>query len=264
MSESKVTSFDVVSALRTHFGDAFAFFEQVGNSTGGRVTNWADVVAVGLWPSRGLDIIGVEVKVSRQDWLSEYKNPKKAEAVARFCDYWYLAVGSADIVRDGELPTNWGLLVLKGGKIHCAKAAVKNESPELTRGFIAAVLRRAATPTSDALSQEYRKGYDKAREEFRKREAENPRSITYTQEEYTRIVKVMRDFEEASGISLRYEYNGKKLGEAVKLVMDSERMANRLENSRYAVENIRKIAQELEGSYNKAVAELRQADAYVP
>ncbi len=261
--EPAATSFDVITALRTHYpSNAYAFFEQVGNSTGGPSTNWADAVVVGLWPSRGLDIVGIEVKVRRTDWQAELKNPKKAEAIARFCDYWYLAVGDPDIVREGELPTNWGMFVLrKDGKIHCVKAAVKNESPELTRGFIAAVLRRASAPTADALSLEYRRGYDKARDEFRKHEAENPKTLAHSQEEYNRIVKVMRDFEDASGISLRYSYDGKKIGEAVALVMQPERLQRQLDNSRHAVEQLRRIAQEMEGLQNRAIQELGQANS---
>jgi hypothetical protein len=256
--EKLKTSFDVVSALRCHYTpDAYAFFEQVGNSTGGRASNWADCVVVGLWPSRGLDIVGIEVKVSRQDWLSELKNPKKAEAVAKFCDYWYLAVGDADIVREGELPTNWGLYVpRKDGRIHCAKAAVKNETPELSRGFIAAVLRRASAPTSDELSKEFQRGYEKAKKEQRERQALNPASDQYTLKEYNRLVEVCKQFEQASGVELRYAYDGKKVGEAVRLVLDGERVKQRLEQAKIAIDRFGAIHQEMKNQFDKATEQL--------
>ncbi len=60
-----------------------------------------------LYPSRGLEINGFEVKGSRQDWIKELKSPEKSAPVQRFCDRWWI-VAPAGIIQPGELPPTWG------------------------------------------------------------------------------------------------------------------------------------------------------------
>jgi hypothetical protein len=137
---------DVVVALRKRYpSPTWAFFECVANGTGSRADRWADALAMGIWPSRGLEIHGIEIKVSRSDLLRELRDPKKAEAVAAYCDYWWIAVGDPKIVKVEELPPAWGLLVpsAKDG-MRPLRAAVRTETKTLDRPFVAALLRRAA------------------------------------------------------------------------------------------------------------------------
>lgn len=55
---------------------------------------------------------GFEVKVSRADWLTEHRTSgKKSEAWRRHCDYWWLVVPNQRVIKPGELPVGWGLLV---------------------------------------------------------------------------------------------------------------------------------------------------------
>lgn len=146
------TSHAVYAAILRYFeAPAFAVFPEVSNATGSRASRWADALAIGLWPSRGLYFHGVEIKVSRSDLVRELKDPAKAEAIASYCDYWWIAVGSADIVKDvSELPATWGLLVPAKGKaddaptLRIAKQAVKMEPKEIGRTFIAAIIRRVS------------------------------------------------------------------------------------------------------------------------
>jgi hypothetical protein len=46
---------------------------QVGDATGADVGRHADVVVMGLWPSRGLKLMGFEIKAGRGDWLGELR-----------------------------------------------------------------------------------------------------------------------------------------------------------------------------------------------
>lgn len=85
----------------------------------------ADALVVDLWPSSGHVIHGFEVKVSRSDWLTELKDPEKAEAFKPFCDYWWLVVPDAAIVRD-DLPAGWGLLALTPAGLRARVPAPKN------------------------------------------------------------------------------------------------------------------------------------------
>ncbi len=74
---------------------AFALFTNVRNKTGygGGPERYADAIAMSLYPSRGLELHGFEFKSSRSDWVAERDNPEKAEAIAGYCDRWWLVVG---------------------------------------------------------------------------------------------------------------------------------------------------------------------------
>jgi hypothetical protein len=103
-----------------------------------------DAIAVDLWPSAGNVVHGFEVKVSRSDWLTELRDPAKAEAFRRYCHHWWLVVPDANIVQN-DLPEGWGLLVVdKTGNLRAKKAA-PNLTPEpLPLGLTASLLRATA------------------------------------------------------------------------------------------------------------------------
>lgn len=135
----------VLKALRQRFpAPAWAMLAGVGNGTGGRADRWADAVAMSVWPSRGLEIHGFEIKVNRGDFLRELKQPRKAEAVGQYCDRWWIAAGSKKIARPEELPPAWGLLVPHGKTMKIIKDAGRTDAAQLNRTFVAAVLRRAS------------------------------------------------------------------------------------------------------------------------
>lgn len=87
----------------------------------------ADFLAIDKY-STSQSVIGHEVKVSRSDWLSELRNPEKSERIKRYCDYWHLVVSDAAIVKPGELPEGWGLIV----RGTTGKLRVKTKAPKLT------------------------------------------------------------------------------------------------------------------------------------
>ena len=138
----KLTTADVHAALRLRYTQPeWALMFEVAASTGwaGR---YADAVSMSMYPSRGLAVHGHEVKVSRSDWGREMKNPDKAEAISRYCDYWWV-VTTPGIVKDGELPMGWGLMELQGGRLKIVTKAAQREPVPLDRAFVAAMLRRA-------------------------------------------------------------------------------------------------------------------------
>ena len=87
----KYASNSIEDALRFSFPeDQYALLFEVRNSTGyGKRIRSADALAMSLWPSRGLELIGFEIKRSRIDWLKELSQPEKAEEICRFCDQDY-------------------------------------------------------------------------------------------------------------------------------------------------------------------------------
>lgn len=145
MATSLRTEGEVMDALRQRFGEpSWALFAGVANGTGSRARRWADAIAMSVWPSRGLEIHGFEVKTRRSDWLRELKNPKKADAVATYCDRWWIAAGNKDVVKVDELPPEWGLLIPHGKTMKIVKDAPKRDPKPLDRTFVASILRRAA------------------------------------------------------------------------------------------------------------------------
>jgi hypothetical protein len=139
-----MTAADVIERLRLRFAaPRHALFVEVGNATGFGANRHIDALAIGLWPSEGMLVEGIEVKVSRSDWLRERKNPAKAHAIARYCDRFWLAVPDAAIVRPGELPERWGILECTEAAcgVRVRVQAQPLEAEPLTRTFVAAIAR---------------------------------------------------------------------------------------------------------------------------
>jgi len=140
----KITSADVCAALKLRYPkEQHSLLFEVAPSTGGG-TRYADAVAVGLWASHGHKIEGIEVKVSRSDFLNEMKQPEKSQPVFQFCDLWWLACPK-DMVRPDELPKTWGLLELQSdGVLKVKVKAPRLEPRPITLAFFASLCRRMA------------------------------------------------------------------------------------------------------------------------
>lgn len=108
----------------------------------GRYCSVADFVSVDKYASHQA-LIGHEVKVSRADWLTELRDPAKAERIKRFCTYWYLVVPDASIVREGELPEGWGLMVKAGERLRIKVRAPKLAPEPMTLDFVAGLTAAA-------------------------------------------------------------------------------------------------------------------------
>lgn len=105
-----------------------------------------DFVAGDKWNST-LALHGHEVKVSRSDWLTELRDPSKAESFKRYMHYWWLVVPDASIVKPGELPEGWGLLVQTGKGLR-AKVKAPPLSPEAPPLDLVINLMAAASRTA--------------------------------------------------------------------------------------------------------------------
>ena len=145
---------------------AYAMLSNVKNGTGWtRTERFADALAMGLWPSRGLDLHGFELKANRGDWLREMRDPAKADEIARRCDRWWIVCSDGVALID-EVPQPWGLLVPreKRGKVAlvAVREAEKLDAEPLTRQFLAAILRRTAEASFPraSLEQEQAKAID--------------------------------------------------------------------------------------------------------
>lgn len=216
MAVFKTTSAEVRGLLKKRFcAPEWALFFEVGDATGGRASRWADAVAMNLWPSRGLAINGFEIKVSRSDWLSEMRNPAKAEAIASKCDLWWL-VAAEGVVQPGELPETWGLFeVTARGLVQRKQAKPRLPRPELTREFMAAMIRRAG----EVDDVERRRLVEAETERLRASHEERvQREIDSRSRAYKELRQAVEDFERESGLKITGWQGGAEIGKAVAVV----------------------------------------------
>lgn len=223
------TATELRAALETrHAPPAWAFMQEVRDSTGfAGAGRSADAVAMSLWPSRGLAIHGFEIKCSRSDWLKELRDPRKARAIQRFCDYWWVVAGRDDLVDPAELPDTWGLMAPSGTRLKTIKAAPKLEPDPLDRGFVASLIRRAYEHTVD------RAAIEKARAEGRKGGED------YRRAETQRLLDRIKTFEEAAGVKIE-NYREREIGEAVRMVREGKHLGlrRRLLHMRKSMESV--------------------------
>ena len=144
--------------------DPWAVLPQLANGTGRHASRTADAVAMSLWPSRGMEVHGFEIKVSRSDWQRELSMPEKAESIFAYCDRWFVVVPvGSNIVRDSELPRTWGLCEVNAdGELSVTLPAPTLTPQPLDRTFIASVMRslqKCQAPQS-RLDDAKREGYD--------------------------------------------------------------------------------------------------------
>jgi hypothetical protein len=181
-----------------------------------------------LWPSRGIELYGIEVKVSRGDWLTEMKNPAKAEAIARYCNRWYLAVSDASIVLPGELPPPWGLLALKRGRIQCVEEAPARTPEPISLEILAAIMRNMSKLGEAQLRAAREQAVAEVVSRHRKSEED---AATYKNERLEALQASVATFEETSGLKIN-AYSGPQLGAAVRGLFALSRERHTLQRSR--------------------------------
>ena len=225
--KEKITAADVVAGLRVQFpAPAFCLLEQVADGTGARQNRWADAVAMSVWPSRGYTLDGIEVKVSRYDWLHELQQPKKSAAVQQYCNRWWIAVSNENIVQPGELPSTWGLTVLDGKKMKVVVPAPLLQPSPWDVPFIASVFRNMAKASTSEIESAVNKAYAKGHEEGA------ASGNKYMKDRMEEMEASIREFQEKSGVDIN-RWNGGHIGEAVKVV---QHMKQRIDQVRDAAE----------------------------
>lgn len=231
------TAAQVTALLRERYAaPEYAFLPQVRSRTGyGGPIRTADALAMGLYPSRGLELHGIEIKVSRGDWLRELKEPDKAEEIVRYCDRWWVAVSDEKIVAPGELPPTWGLLVPKRGKMTMKVEAPLLTAETISRAFLAAILRNVAEASKGAVPvAEIADRIDAARKEGEER------ATMDAAHEVERLKRTIETFEAKAGIKID-EWRGMHIGEAVRVVMGDglEQRRRELAHIKDTVERLR-------------------------
>jgi hypothetical protein len=211
---------DTWSILKKHYPEAqYAVMAEVSDMAGFSRSRSADYIVMGLWPSRGLHLQGIELKSHRSDWLLELKNPKKAENIFQYCDMFSLLTSDETVAKLEEIPSNWGWMNIEKGKIRIIKPAPLLTPVPLSRSFLAAILKRAQDKSKfvhvDAIE-------DRVRAAFASGKDDNKRNTDKISKHNTELITLIRDFKEASGIDLehypRWQTSPKKIGDAVKFI----------------------------------------------
>lgn len=203
---AKMKTHELLEKLHAHYGGGrssggatqWAFISQLRNTTGySSQIRTADAMAMGLWPSTGLKLIGFELKVSRSDWLHELKQPQKSEEMRQFCDEWYLVIPDMSIIKDGELPAGWGLMAAlgRGRSIKVKIKAPQLDPVDVDRALLASIFRNISEKTIP-MELANKRMSDLVEQQERMWKAQNKRAI----EEAMEIRKQVAEFEDATGI----------------------------------------------------------------
>lgn len=221
-----VTEQTIIGALRARYRPPeWAFLDHVANGTGSQKSRELDAIAMNLWPSRGLELVGFEVKLYRGDWLRELADPKKGEEGLGVCDSIFV-VAVKGVVEEHELPASWGWIeanVAGGVTLRTRRPAVPRlpRREELPRSLVAAIMRAAERVAPEAqvkaaAERAWERGIDKGREIEAKANSRAAESLA----ELSRKVEA---FEQAAGLRVAIgwtPHDPAKVGRAVREVLD--------------------------------------------
>lgn len=129
----------------------------------------ADLVWLGCTAATGYQLVGHEIKVSRQDLLAELADLTKSDPWQRYCDRWYLVVTHRSLIEGLELPESWGVMLPPSGR-RTRSMTVHRSAPPLTPAEQAPALRTLAAWTHWQL-RDIRRNYREL--EHRAKRAEN-------------------------------------------------------------------------------------------
>jgi hypothetical protein len=224
---ARVDAADCVAALRASFSPpGYAFFEQVANGTGWAAKRWADAIAMGIWPSRGLLIHGFEIKVSRTDWKKELEHPEKAEQIQSYCDRWWV-VAPRGMLDRSELPPTWGLYEINEKKKgHVLVAAPELAPKPLSKTFVAAILRRHSEAFEKIVARER---HDAKEEGALNGAGVIARRLEAAETGRAELLARIEEFEQKSGVTIA-EWNLGNVADAVRLLIRYEKRSSLIEN----------------------------------
>lgn len=224
---TKVTSADIRKAMLSRWtAQEWAIMWEVAPATGA-VGNqrYADAVMMSLWPSRGLELHGVEIKVSRADWKREAADPTKAERVGAYCDRWWVHVAPKVIHDLSEVPPAWGVREFDGKAWKTLREAARTDAKAIDRGFLASLLRRADGSRRSEVQRAADEMIRDQREAIEKRIADSVAAKVAPMERSIETYRsIIAEFEKASGLTFRgfsAAGDAQEIGRLVKWVKDT-------------------------------------------
>lgn len=242
-----MTAVNLMDLIRKrHDGPAWIVIDEVGNGTGSHVSRHADAVAIGIWPSQGYEIHGYEIKVSRSDVQKELRDPSKADAVGKFCDYWWLAIADEKMIDGLTIPPTWGILAPRARVLRAIRKAPKRaDVTPINRSFFAALTRRVVSgwvPRSEhnALKERAKEEAKKELQEERRWDKESAES------ELANLKQQIKEFEELSGVEVPKRWQGGNIGRAVATVLRARELGHDWTNTLTPSQLVRNEAAHIE------------------
>jgi len=225
MTHRSATDLKAMLGRKYSLPEWMTFFE-VPDAAGFAGRRRLDALAFNLYPSRGCQVLGFEVKASRSDWLKELKAPDKAEAFNGFCDRFYVVANTGD-VEAGELPPTWGLIEPYGRGLRIKR------QPETSAGeasfdrlFVAAMLKKMAYmkwPRDEVFAEGVEFGTKQGRRAA-ERELESARAAE------ARAKETLEKFNRALGVQLT-EFNAEEIAGVIRLVLDGKQLERTFRSS---------------------------------
>jgi len=212
--DKAITSNDIVTGMAKRFAaPEWAMFFNVANGTGWQGKRYADAIGMSLFPSRGLELHGYEIKVSKSDYRREAEQPLKAETIAAYCDRWWVVTPPG--LLDGEnLPMNWGWLAYDGRAFFTKQKAAKLEAKTMDRSMLAALLRRAHESAEGRVGVLVEKKTASVEAEIKRRVEDQ---LKYRTRDYETLKSAVEAFEKGAGIQIK-DWRGEDIGRAVAAV----------------------------------------------
>jgi hypothetical protein len=209
----KWTEGDVLKLLRKKHaaqsgnGPEWAYLEHVRNAAGFDAKRTCDAMALSMWPSRGMELHGYEVKVTRSDWRTELRNPAKADVWHGVVDRWWIAAPAKVVPRD-ELPATWGLIEASDdGRLRVTVQAplLTTERAAISRGLLVPMLRAAgvalkATPDQEAIDAARQEGWYQGAAAAERSSGMWKENCTNLQASNSQLLADLREVEQALGV----------------------------------------------------------------
>jgi hypothetical protein len=252
-----LSSADICWLLRAKFKrPEFAIVFEIGDSTGLRVKRHADVVVMNCFPSRGLTLHGIEIKISREDLKREIREPEKAEPVAAYCDTWSIAVPKSLNITGLEVPTNWGIYEAEPDKITLIRNPTRLEPKPVDRNFLAALLRADGIERDFISSKLVAEKTAELEASFNKRvDTALSAKVTELDERSRWFKRLVTDLEFAGIKWTHIRWREREFVEAIKYALSSK---GRLSGSliQKAIESLERCAKELKAHVNSEQVEV--------
>jgi len=211
---------------KRHEGEGWCVFTELANGTGYKVRGWADAAALGIWPSRGYELHGYEIKISREDLKKELRDPAKADNIGRYCHFWWLVLAEEKLMDGLVIPAAWGILVPKGGVLRVARKAPRQSKPKsFDPAFVASMIRNV---TKTWVPKHVHEALKEQQHAAAVRDLATQRQ--YAEEDATReladLRKLVSAFEAAAGVTID-RWRAGQVGEAVRLLLDARHTIGR-------------------------------------
>lgn len=258
MNEAATLALKPPTTIREALADKFShphyitLFE-VRDSTGFDSTRSADAISIGMYRSRGREMTGFEIKVSRSDWLRELKQPEKAEEIGKFCEWFYLVTSDGSIARIDEIPTPWGWMVLKGEKLKVLKKPERMKALPPDRHMLCSLLYSVRAQSIADIEKQIQEA---VKERVKSEHGGLKYDLEQAEEKSKRLEQIIREYETASGLNIRSGWmHPAKVGAAVHRLMNE---ANVMERYKEDLKHVAGRARDIAEAVERQLAELEK------